>query len=71
MQLGGRGAVLDALQHLSAPGGGHVQCFGGASEHGDRVSSSEALEPGRGGRGEGTELAELSGFEQGERAKWG
>lgn len=40
MQLRGRSAVLDALQHLSAPGGGHVQCLGGASEHGNRVSTS-------------------------------
>ena len=43
VQLRGRGSGLDALQHLSALGGGHLQRSGGASEHGNRVSSSEGL----------------------------
>lgn len=43
VQLRGRGSVLDALQHLSALGGGHLQRSGGAFEHGNRVSSSEGL----------------------------
>lgn len=72
MQLGGRGAVLDALQHLSPPGGGHVQCSGGASEHGNRVSIFERLSrEGEAGVGRGTQLAELTGFERVKWATWG
>ena len=51
VQLRGRGSVLDALQHLSALGGGHLQRSGGASEHGNRVSSSEGLKWGKGAEG--------------------
>lgn len=66
MQLRGRGAILDALQRLSAAGGGHVQCFGGSSEHGNRVSTSEGFRrEGKVGMRRESEFTELTGFERG------
>lgn len=72
VQLRGWGAILDALQHLSAPGGGHVQCLGGAPQHGNRVSTSAwRAWVGKARKGKGDRTGRLTDFEKVKWAIWG